>query len=61
MKKVQGEYQPSTSQPSDVKFDLMMKITERFIENLSLDNKPAIRDQAEIQLRNQNFRRSPVP
>jgi hypothetical protein len=61
MKKVQGEAQPSTSQSSDVKFDLMMKTMERFMENLSLDNKPAIRDQAEIQPRNQNFRRAPVP
>jgi hypothetical protein len=61
MKKVQGESQPSTSQSSDVKFDLMIKTMERFMEKLSLDNKPAIRDQADFQHRNQNFRRAPGP
>jgi len=61
MKKFQGEAQLSTSQLSDAKFDLMMKTMERFMENLSLDNKPAIRDQDELQHRNQNFIRAPVP
>ena len=32
VKKVQGEAQPSTSQSSDEKFDLMMKTMERFID-----------------------------
>jgi hypothetical protein len=39
----------------------MVKTMERLVENLSLDNKPAIRDQAELQHRNPNFRRAPVP
>jgi hypothetical protein len=61
MKKVQGEAQPSTSQSSDENFDLMMKTMERFMERMSLDNKPATRDQTDFQPRNQNFRRAPVP
>jgi hypothetical protein len=60
MKKAQEEAQPSTSQSSDAKFDLMVKTMEKLVENLSLDNKPAIRDQTELQLRNPNFRRLPV-
>jgi hypothetical protein len=61
VKKVQGEAQPSTSQSSDEKFDLMMKTMERFMERMSLENKPATRDQTDFQPRNQNFRRAPVP
>jgi hypothetical protein len=61
VKKVQGEAQPSTSQSSDEKFDLMMKTMERLMERMSLENKPATRDQTDFQPRNQNFRRAPVP
>jgi ribonuclease HI len=38
----------------------MVKTMERLVEKLSLDNKPAIRDQTELQHRNPNFRRLPV-
>jgi hypothetical protein len=61
VKKVQGEAQPSMSQSSDEKFDLMMKTMERLMERMSMENKPATRDQTDFQLRNQNFRRTPVP
>jgi hypothetical protein len=61
VKKVQGEAQPSTSQSSDEKFDLMMKTMERLMERMSVENKPATRDQTDFQPRNQNFRRAPVP
>jgi hypothetical protein len=61
MKKVQGESQPSTSETSDENFDLMMKTMERFVEKISLENKPVIRDQDNFQHRNPNFRRAPVP
>ena len=61
MKRVQGDAQPSTSQSSDEKLDLMMKNMERFMERMSLENKLATRDQTNFQPRNQNFRRSPVP
>jgi hypothetical protein len=61
VKKVQGEAQPSTSQSSDEKFDLMMKTMERFMERMSLENKPSTKDQTDFQRRNQNFRRAQVP
>jgi hypothetical protein len=60
MKKVQGEAQPSTSQSSNPKFDLMVKTMERLVEKLSLDNKPGIRDQTELQHRNPNYIIVPV-
>jgi hypothetical protein len=55
------EAQPSTSQTSDEKFDLMVKTMERLVENLSLENKPAIRDQFDFQHRNPNFIIAPIP
>jgi hypothetical protein len=61
MKNVQGEAQPSTSQSSYEKFDLMMKTMERFMEIISLDNKLATRDKIDFQPRNHNFRRASVP
>ena len=35
----------------------MVKTMEMLVEKLSLDNKPAIRDQTELQHKNPNFRR----
>jgi hypothetical protein len=61
MKKVQEEAQPSTSQSSDDTFDLMMKNMEIFMEIMSLENKPATRDQTDFWPINQNFKRAPVP
>jgi hypothetical protein len=58
---LQGEAQPSTSQTSDEKFDLMVKTIERLVEKLSLENKPTIKDQADFQHKNPNFRRALVP
>jgi hypothetical protein len=41
--KVQYKEQPSTSQSSDERFQLMMKTVERLMERMSLDNKPNTR------------------
>jgi hypothetical protein len=46
----------STSHATDAKLDLMVKTMEKLVEKLSLDDKPH-----ELQTRNQNFRRPPVP
>jgi hypothetical protein len=48
VKKVQGESLPSTSQSLDETFDLMMKTMEIFMERMSLENKPATRDQIDF-------------
>ena len=42
-KKIKEESQPSTSQYSDVKLDMMLKTMEKLVEKLFLDNKPANR------------------
>ena len=60
-KKVKEKNQPSTSQSSNAKFDLMLKTMERIVDKLSLDNRPIVRDQPKSQIRNPNFRRSLVP
>jgi hypothetical protein len=59
-KKPQGDAQPSTSQSSDEKFDLMMKNMEKLIERMSMENKSATREKNDFHPRNQNFRRAPV-
>jgi hypothetical protein len=61
VKKVQGEAQPSMSQSLDEKIDFMMKTMERLMESMSMENKPATRDQTDFQPKNQNFRRALVP
>jgi hypothetical protein len=47
---------PSTSQALDAKLDLMVKTMEKLVEILSLDDNPH-----ELQAKNFNFRRPPVP
>jgi hypothetical protein len=54
-KKPQGDAQPSTSRPSDDKFDLMMKTMEKLMERMSVGNKPAAREQHDLQPRNQTL------
>jgi aromatic ring-opening dioxygenase catalytic subunit (LigB family) len=44
-KNPQGEVQPSTSQSSDEKFDLMMKTMERLMERMFMENNPATREK----------------
>jgi hypothetical protein len=61
VKKVQGQAQPSTSQSSYDKFNLIMKTMERLMERMFMENKPTTRDQTDSRPRNQNFRRAPVP
>ena len=53
-KKVKEEPQASTSS-SDPKFDSMMKVMEKLVDKLSINNKPATRDN-EPQIRNPNYR-----
>jgi hypothetical protein len=60
-KKAQGEAQPSMSQSSDEKFELMKKTISRLMERMSVENKPTTTDQNDSQPRNKNFRRAPVP
>jgi hypothetical protein len=60
-RKPQGDAQPSTSRPSEDKFDLMMKTMEKLMERMSLGNKPITREQHDPQPRNQNPRRGLVP
>lgn len=57
--KVQDKAQPSTSQSSEERFELMMKTMEKLMERMSLDNKPNTREQADFPPRNQ--RRPAVP
>jgi hypothetical protein len=57
--KVQYKTQPSTSQSSEERFELMMKTMEKLMEMMYLDNKPNTREQADVPPRNQ--RRLVVP
>jgi hypothetical protein len=59
MNKVQDKAQPSTSQSSEERFELMMKTMEKLMERMSLDNKPNTREQVDVPPRNQ--RRPTVP
>ena len=55
---------PSTyaaSSPNDAKFEMMMNTMERFMDSLTLDNKPLNRDHIEPQIRNPNFKRPNPP
>ena len=56
--RVKGEAQASTSQSNpDVKFDMMIKVIEKLMDKLSIDDKNQNRDQNDPQIRNPNFRR----
>ena len=58
-KKVKEEPQASTSS-TDPKFDSLMKSNEKLIDIVSIDNKPAARDN-EPQIRNPNYRQPRQP
>ena len=53
-RKVKEEPQTSTSS-ADPKFDSLMKVMEKIVDKLSIDNKQVARDN-EPQIRNPNFR-----
>jgi hypothetical protein len=53
-RKVKEEPQTSTSS-TDPKFDSLMKVMEKLVDKLSIDNKQAARDN-DTQIRNPNFR-----
>jgi hypothetical protein len=57
--KVKEENQPSSSQSSDAKLDMMVKTMEKLVERLTLDNRLVTRERQEPQIRNPNFRRPP--
>jgi hypothetical protein len=59
MNKVQDKAQPSTSQTSEERFEMMMKTMEKMMERMALDNNPNTREQADVPPRNQ--RRPTVP
>ena len=52
--------QPSSSNSPEASMQIMMKIIERLMERLTMDNRPPPRRNQEQQNRNQNFRR-PLP
>jgi hypothetical protein len=41
-KRPQGNAQSSTSQSSDDKFDMMMNTIEKFMERMSMENRPIV-------------------
>jgi hypothetical protein len=55
MKNVQDKAQPSTSQSSKEKFEMMMKTMEKLMERMSLDNKPNTRERVDVPPRNQRI------
>ena len=58
-RKVKEEPQASTSF-ADPKFDSLMKVMEKLVDRLSIDNKQSSRDN-ETQIRNPNFRQPRQP
>jgi hypothetical protein len=53
MNKVQDKAQPSTSQTSEERFEMVMKTMDKMMARMSLDNKPNTREQANLPPRNQ--------
>jgi hypothetical protein len=53
MNKVQDKAQPSTSQSSEERFEMMMNTMEKPMEMMNLDNKTNTKEQADVPLRNQ--------
>ena len=45
----------------DGQFDLMMRMLEKLVDSLSLDNVPVGRDPSEPQVTNLNYRRTTFP
>lgn len=57
VRKGKEEEQPSTSQNSaNVKFDSVVKVMEKLVENLPIDDRHVVREQNESQIRNPNSR-----
>ena len=58
------ENMPSTySSTTDIKFEMMLKMMEKLMDRLTMDNRSFNREQADPQIKNLNFRRPnpPVP
>lgn len=51
----------SSSQTTNARIDMMMKTMERLMETLAVDHRQVPRELAELQNKNQNFRRPPIP
>jgi hypothetical protein len=59
MNKAQDKAQPSTSQTSEERFEMMMRTMEIMMERMALDNRPNPREQADGPPRNP--RRPTIP
>ena len=51
----------TTSSPNDAKFEMMMKIMERLMDRITMDNRPLNKEQDEPKIRKLNFRRPNPP
>ena len=61
-RKIREENMPSTSSSAtDIKFEMMLKIMEKLMDRLTMDNRSFNREQADPQIRNRNFRRPNPP
>ena len=61
-RKVREENMPSTSfSTNDIKFEMIFKTMEKFMNRLTIDIRSFNREQAEPQIRNPNFRRPNPP
>ena len=57
-RKTREENMPSTSSSAtDIKFEMMLKIIDKLMDKLTVDNRSFNREQADPQIRNPNFRR----
>ena len=57
-RKIREENMPSTSSSSnDIKFEMMLKIMEKLMDRLTMENRSFNKEHAEPQIRNPNFRR----
>jgi hypothetical protein len=60
MKKAQDKAQPSTSQTSEERFEMMMRTMEKMMERMALDNRPNPREQADGPPRNPEKTNNPT-
>lgn len=62
IRRVKEEPQASTSQySSDAKFDMMIKVMEKLMDKLYVDERHPSRDHNDQNIRNTNFRRPQGP
>ena len=54
-------YASVTASSNDVKFEIMLKILEKLMDMMTMDNRPLNIEQNEPQIRNPNFKRPNPP